>query len=89
MDVVIREVLGHLHDPDGSVTFFVEAEIAGTVSGTCQLTFSPDATVKAFGAIVENGIRVLRHRSERPDHGPGDLRSEIPTDRRSTNRKSL
>lgn len=58
MQIVIKEILGHLQDTDDTVTLFVEAELGGTVRETCQLTFTPEVTVQAL-------IHALRLRRER------------------------
>lgn len=64
MEIVIREVLGHLQEADGGVTLFVDAELDGTLRVSSRLTFTPRVTVQGLAAIIGDGIRTLRLRRE-------------------------
>lgn len=38
MNIVIRKILGHMRNPDGGYTIFVDAELGETIIGSLRLT---------------------------------------------------
>jgi hypothetical protein len=38
MNIVVRKILGHLRNPDGGYTVFVDAELGDTILGSLRLT---------------------------------------------------
>jgi len=38
MNIVVRKILGHMRNPDGGYTVFVDAELGETIVGSLRLT---------------------------------------------------
>lgn len=60
MEIVINRILRHLRSAEGDLTLFAETELAGTVTGTCQVRLSPEIAGQLVRAIIEDGVGALR-----------------------------
>jgi len=38
MNIVVKKILGHMRNPDGGYTIFVDAELGETILGSLRLT---------------------------------------------------
>jgi hypothetical protein len=61
MNIVVRKILGHMRNPDGGYTLFVDAELGDTILGSLRLTLpAGHQPLEIFRAIV-NASDELSH----------------------------
>jgi len=61
MNIVVRKILGHMRNPDGGYTVFVDAELGETIVGSLRLTLPAGHQPLEIFRLIVNANEDLPH----------------------------
>lgn len=59
MNIVVRKILGHMRNPDGGYTMYVDAELGETVLGSLRLTLPAGHQPLEIFRLIVNASEAL------------------------------